>query len=288
MLFEGKCHCGNIRLALTWPDARRELPARACGCSFCVKHGGVWTSDPSASLVIHMREPNAVSNYTFGTETATFRICAKCGAVPCVTSEIDGHLYAVVNVNALENVSASMLRRAAANFDGEDTQSRLARRARNWIADVRIKIDDVPGETSVRERSEPNRDRDERQIRDLVETWMEATKAGDTARVVDLMTDDVVFLGTGRPPMIGKAAFAAAARPQQQQAVEFHGESEIREVSIHGDIAFIWTRLTVVASSPQAKSVKRDGHTLSILRKEHGRWRLARDANMLGAAEPPA
>jgi hypothetical protein len=55
-----------------------------------------------------------------------------------VTSEIANHLYAVVNVNVLENVDQSWLRQATANFEGEDVESRLARRRRNWIADVRI------------------------------------------------------------------------------------------------------------------------------------------------------
>jgi len=72
----------------------------------------------------------------FGTETATFHICSRCGAVPLVTSEIAEHVYAVVNVNVLENVDQAWLRRAASSFDGEDIESRLARRSRNWIADV--------------------------------------------------------------------------------------------------------------------------------------------------------
>jgi hypothetical protein len=55
-----------------------------------------------------------------------------------VTSEIADHLYAVVNVNALENVDPAWLRRTAAHFEGEDVESRLARRQRNWISDVRI------------------------------------------------------------------------------------------------------------------------------------------------------
>jgi len=58
--------------------------------------------------------------------------------VPLVTSEIANHLYAVVNVNVFENVDPSRLRRTSADFEGEDVESRLARRARNWIADVRI------------------------------------------------------------------------------------------------------------------------------------------------------
>jgi len=58
--------------------------------------------------------------------------------VPLVTSEIANHLYAVVNVNVFENVDPSWLRRASVSFEGEDVESRLARRTRNWIADVRI------------------------------------------------------------------------------------------------------------------------------------------------------
>jgi len=139
MLIHGKCHCGNLALVLTWDgDDRPAIPARACGCSFCVKHGGVWTSNPSSRLIVTVRDPALVSRYLFGTRTAAFHVCARCGAVPLVTSEIAGRVYAVVNVNALEDIDPSWLRRSAANFDGEDVDTRLARRTRNWIADVAI------------------------------------------------------------------------------------------------------------------------------------------------------
>jgi hypothetical protein len=51
---------------------------------------------------------------------------------------IDGRLYAVVSVNAFEGVDPVLLRRSPASFDGEGTDDRLARRKRNWIADVRF------------------------------------------------------------------------------------------------------------------------------------------------------
>ena len=137
MHLTGRCHCGNIALALDWPDSA-VIPARACGCSFCVKHGGVWTSNVDARLTVTIRDPARVTRYAFGTKTAIFHVCARCGAVPFVTSEIENHRYAVVNVNAFENLDPSRLRRGSADFEGEDTSSRLARRARNWIADVRI------------------------------------------------------------------------------------------------------------------------------------------------------
>ena len=55
---------------------------------------------------------------------------------------------------------------------------------------------------------------DEQEIRQLVATWMAATKAGDIETVLSLMAEDVVFLLPGQPPMIGKSAFAAAAQAQ--------------------------------------------------------------------------
>jgi hypothetical protein len=138
VLLRGKCHCGNIAIALEWPSATPEIPARACGCSFCVKQGGVWTSHPDAKLTVSVGDAALVSQYLFGTRTATFHICARCGGVPLVTSRIDDGLYAVVNVNALENVEPSWLRRSSSDFEGESVERRLARRKRNWIADVRI------------------------------------------------------------------------------------------------------------------------------------------------------
>jgi hypothetical protein len=138
MNISGKCHCGNIAFELQWDESPPKIPARACGCSFCLKHGGVWTSNPKSRLAVVILEPSLVSKYVFGSRTATFHVCARCGTAPLVTSEIANRLYAVVNVNALENIEESWLDRAAANFEGEDVESRLARRKRNWIADVRI------------------------------------------------------------------------------------------------------------------------------------------------------
>ena len=101
-----------------------------------MKHGGVWTSNPKARLTVTIDNRELVSSYAFGTRTATFHICSRCGVVPIVTSEIDGRIYAVVNVNVLGNVDPASLRRASTDFEGEDLESRLGRRKRNWIAAV--------------------------------------------------------------------------------------------------------------------------------------------------------
>jgi uncharacterized protein (TIGR02246 family) len=125
---------------------------------------------------------------------------------------------------------------------------------------------------------------DELEIRAVVAKWLEASQAGDVETVLGLMTDDVVFLVPGRPPMIGKAAYAEQAKPQQgppEKRLKIAGASEIQEVQVAGDAAYIWTKLSVNVTPPGGETIRRAGHTLTVFRKENGRWLLARDANLL-------
>lgn len=121
---------------------------------------------------------------------------------------------------------------------------------------------------------------DEREIRNLVDTWMTATKAGDAKTVLGLMTDDVVFLVSGQAPF-GKSAFAEASEAQSGAPVTFDGKSEILEIKVLGDWAYTLTKLRVSATQAGKKPMVRSGHTLTILRKDAGKWRIARDANLL-------
>lgn len=138
MLISGSCHCGNISFVLDWRPEPSEIPARACTCSFCSKHGGVWTACPTGSLTVNVKDRARLSKYAFETKTADFHVCTACGVVPVVTSLIDGRLYAVVSVNAFQNVDPALLRRSQSNVAGETEQARLSRRKRNWIADVQV------------------------------------------------------------------------------------------------------------------------------------------------------
>lgn len=139
MLIPGHCHCANIGFQLLWEPEPTEIPARACTCSFCTKHGGVWTSCPGGELTIAIKDESKVTRYAFGTKTALFHVCARCGVVPLVTSPIDGTTYAVVNVNAFEGIDPALLRPSPTSFDAEDEAARLARRTRHWIARVRFR-----------------------------------------------------------------------------------------------------------------------------------------------------
>jgi hypothetical protein len=146
VLIHGRCHCGNIAFELDWRPEPSTIPARACTCSFCRKHGGVWTTCPDGSLRVTTMDAAMVSKYAFETKTADFHVCARCGVVPLATSAIDGTVYAVVNVNTFEDLDPSMLARTPVSFDGESEHERLARRRRNWIGDVEFL--DAPCEPS--------------------------------------------------------------------------------------------------------------------------------------------
>ena len=121
---------------------------------------------------------------------------------------------------------------------------------------------------------------DDQAIRELIATWLRATKAGDTERVLSLMAEDAVFLVPGQPPMLGRAAFAAAQSGLEQ--VDIDATSEIQEIKVLGEWAYLWTKLSVVMTPKKGGAPnKRAGYTLSILQKKAGSWVLFRDANML-------
>ena len=125
---------------------------------------------------------------------------------------------------------------------------------------------------------------DEKAIRELVSTWMEASRTGDTDTVLSLMADDVVFMVPGREPF-GKEEFAAAARGMTDLRIE--GSSEIQEIEVFGGWAYLRNRLTITMTPAGGEAMlRRSGYTLSILRKEKdGRWLLVRDANLLAIHE---
>jgi uncharacterized protein (TIGR02246 family) len=121
---------------------------------------------------------------------------------------------------------------------------------------------------------------DERAIREVIATWLRAAAAGDTANILTLMADDVVFLVPGQPPF-GKEVFAAAQDGFEKY--HFEATSEVRELRVSGDWAYCWHYLAVVMTPLDGGgAVRKSGNILGIFQRlADGRWALARDANLL-------
>lgn len=138
ILLEGGCHCGANRYRLHWPQAGTRLPARRCTCTFCKRFNGTWTSHPDAALNILESSEHPLSRYRFGTATADFLFCSRCGVALVATCEVAGSLRAVVNVNTLDGVEDLEWDRSDSVLDAETLDQRLGRRMKNWIAQVEL------------------------------------------------------------------------------------------------------------------------------------------------------
>ena len=130
MPLAGRCHCGNLTLRFEPTRPPAELGARACTCTFCKPRRMRWTSDPDGRVEIVVGNEQDVTRYRFGTGTADFLICRRCGYVLAAVSAHEPR-RAVINIDVLDR--ASDFREATAtDLDGEDVDGRLARRARTW------------------------------------------------------------------------------------------------------------------------------------------------------------
>jgi uncharacterized protein (TIGR02246 family) len=122
---------------------------------------------------------------------------------------------------------------------------------------------------------------DERAIRELHLTWIDAVNAGDLAALLSSMTDDVIFLGPGETPS-GRDAFSARFSAAHQQA-RVNCISELLQVVVVGEVAYTLSRDTVsVTPRAGAEELRYAGYRSTVYRKQpDSRWLLARDTHTL-------
>jgi uncharacterized protein (TIGR02246 family) len=124
---------------------------------------------------------------------------------------------------------------------------------------------------------------DEQAIREVHTNWIDAVNAGDLARLLTLIADDVVFLTPGRAPF-GRDAFPAGFSSAHQQS-RIRCISELEEVVVVEELAYTLCRDSL-SVKPRAggEATELAGHRITIYRKQpDGRWLLARDAHTLSS-----
>ena len=99
---------------------------------------------------------------------------------------------------------------------------------------------------------------DERAIRELIDTWLSASKAGDLETVLSVMTDDVIFMVPGQAPF-GKREFAAASRGMRD--IRMEGTSDVQEIQVLGDWAYLRNYLEIEVTPPGGAPMRRTGYT---------------------------
>ena len=126
---------------------------------------------------------------------------------------------------------------------------------------------------------------DEREVREVHSTWIDAVNAGDLDRLLTLMADDVVFLNPGQSPL-GRDGFSANFSAAHQR-VRIRCISDLEEVVVVGEVAYTRSRdslsVTPIASG---EATQLAGHRITVYRKQpDGRWLLTRDAHTLSPVE---
>lgn len=120
---------------------------------------------------------------------------------------------------------------------------------------------------------------DEQAIRNLVDTWLEASKKQDLTTLLGFLDDDVLFITPGKEPF-GKQQFAAGN--QKVQDFRMEADIDIKELKVIGEWA--WTRSFLKVSFKQGEgdTTKMSGHILTIFRKTaEAKWVIYRDANFV-------
>ena len=123
----------------------------------------------------------------------------------------------------------------------------------------------------------------EKAIRKLIEDWMQASAKGDGAALLNMMSDDVIFMTAGGEPF-GKEQFAE--RMQALRDAHMEAKSEPVEIKVLGDWAYVRNHIVVTMTPKSGQPTRRSGYTLTILnRKPDGAWMITRDANLLPPME---
>jgi hypothetical protein len=130
--FSGRCHCGNLAISLETAKQPGELPLRACGCSFCRKHGARTTSDPEGRARIIVNDPARLIRYRFAQATADFLVCGACGVYVAAVLSDPGAAFAVLNVNAFDERERFRGEAKPVDYEGEGVEARRARRRERW------------------------------------------------------------------------------------------------------------------------------------------------------------
>ncbi|QUD88864.1 GFA family protein [Phenylobacterium montanum] len=128
--FDGACHCGRLKVAFETPSPA-ALSLRACQCSFCRRHGARNVSDPAGSLAISA-EAASLHRYRFGRKGIDMLICGECGTYVAALCEIDGALYATLNITGADIQGLTLGAAEPVDYEEETDAARLARRRAKW------------------------------------------------------------------------------------------------------------------------------------------------------------
>jgi hypothetical protein len=129
--FQGRCHCGRLRLEFSTERDPHSFAPREDGCGFCRRHRTLAISDPDGRLCVYL-PADPPTPYRFGLNITDFHVCDRCGVWVAATWRDGDGLRGVINLPALDDRGLFDTAPVPVDFDGEDIPAREARRRAGW------------------------------------------------------------------------------------------------------------------------------------------------------------
>ena len=135
-----------------------------------------------------------------------------------------------------------------------------------------VKQTNLPKDTIMSKQTE-----DIAAIKQLGKDWRAGWLAGDTERLLGLLSDEPVLIMSSDDPIIGKEAIGALYQYVFENYTHT-GHSEELEVEVGGDWGYLRSTYTAT-STPKAggETTEDHGQSVSIVRRQHdGSWKFSR------------
>jgi hypothetical protein len=130
--YEGACHCGALTFRYETALPTASWPVRACQCSFCRLHAALTSSDPAGTLSFYAIDLSDLQRYRFGSRTADFLICRRCGAYLGAIIRSSASGYGLANLRTLRPMPGELSTPVPMNYDAESPAQRVVRRESRW------------------------------------------------------------------------------------------------------------------------------------------------------------
>ncbi|RZA19302.1 MAG: GFA family protein [Lysobacteraceae bacterium] len=117
--YAGSCHCGDVRFEV---DLDLAEGGGKCNCSICRKTRN-WSASAKPEAFRLLGDPEATSDYQFGSNSVHWRFCKRCGVRPYGEGDIPeaGGRFVSVQLACLDDVDAAALAAAPVRYaNGRD------------------------------------------------------------------------------------------------------------------------------------------------------------------------
>ena len=129
--YEGACHCGALRVSMSLTTRAEATPVHSCQCGFCTRRGTRTIFD-AAGRALLVLDPQHLTRYRIGTQTADLLVCRRCGCYVGAMMEDGGRTLAIANTRGLGMTEFDAVASKKLEVGDETLAARLARRRARW------------------------------------------------------------------------------------------------------------------------------------------------------------